>query len=685
MMVKSDLRQYRLALLWAILLAELLMVNNVKAAVSFEGRYFSGEGDGEYLQLLDISRRMFDSDPEFQNNPMLYVPSWNGFVEGPTWGLWWVQNSYGTTYCALPFYIEPYTTFLQNSQDLWFDQMGDGKTQRTIKYGVTDYTWVLPDGVLCDAAAPGIIYPKQGDSRVDIHDWGMEFTAAGSVMQAELLLISRDKKALAHYLPKLERCAAFIETRRDPNNNLFLAGPAGNLLAPSYAGWKKADGTYDKAYLSGLSITYIAFLDRLIELEKLAGDHNKVKLYSDHRDLARKGLSLLTTNEGYFIKYLDPDGTKHGAYGAKKHGYFEAVCNHDAICFRVADDAQAKKIYSKIASIPGLRPYSFIITNYPSLDDTYVDEFDWLWSFGTWVNGGHWSTCEARMVMGYYRLGKYDDARRSMQQLMKFATMFRMDNPLVDFGNKVYQPKQPINLCYDSFGPPAAMVRGLFEYLYRADGLILLPHIPPNITKLKQKFPIRFGVKKLYLSTVGTGKIAAVQINGKKWKSYDCNSVFLPYEKTPDVAHIQIALGNAEFVRTAPAASTDLAVSLPAADDAFWKTVPAELCASVERLNAFHAELVKVKMGETYEAAHAKLAIEYIGTIKERQQLFKQGKLKPLLPVEADQAAADQSYIATAQRLSNGLEAVLASYAKSDEPIKKHIYQIWSEIALKNN
>ena len=99
----------------------------------------------------------------------------------------------------------------------------------------------------------------------------MEFTAAGVLMQAELLLISRDAEAIAHYLPKLERCANFIETRRDPTNNLFLAGPAGNLLAPSYAGWKKPDGTYDKAYLAGLSITYIAALDRLIELEKLAG------------------------------------------------------------------------------------------------------------------------------------------------------------------------------------------------------------------------------------------------------------------------------------------------------------------------------------------------------------------------------------------------------------------------------
>ena len=70
------------------------------------------------------------------------------------------------------------------------------------------------------------------------------------------------------------------------------------------------------------------------------------------------------------------------------------------------------------------------------------------------------------MILAYYRLGKYEDARRSMQKLLTFARRFRMDNPLTDFGNDVYQPKQPINITYDAFGPPAALIRGLFEYLY---------------------------------------------------------------------------------------------------------------------------------------------------------------------------------------------------------------------------
>jgi hypothetical protein len=508
------------------------------AAERFEGQYFSGEGDVEYLGLLDVARRMFEPDPEFQNLAMLYTPAWNGLVEGPTWGAWWIQNSYGPTYCALPFWEEPLVTFLQNSQDLWFDQMGDGKRKG-------DRGYVAPDGCLCDAAAPGVIYYRQGDGRVDVHDWGMEFTAAGLVLQAEAVLIGRDPKALARYLPKLERCANFIESRRDPEKNLFLAGSAGNLLAPSYAGWKKPDGTFDKAFLAGLSVNYIAGLDRLIELEKMAGNADKAILYTQRRELARKGLAHVTTDEGYLLKSLDPDGTKHGVYGAAKHGYFEAIANHDAICFRVVDDAQAERIYAKIASIGPLRRNDLIITNHPSLDDMY-EEPKGLWEFGRWVNGGHWSTCEARMIMAYYRLGKQDDARKSMKRILDFARRFRMDNNLTNFGAEVYQPNEPINCVYDAWGIPAALVRGPFEYLYKADELVILPHVPPGITGLQQKFPIRFGGKRLFVSTAGSGPVTAVSINGRPWRVFDARSITLSYEQTPQEARVEIALGGAK-------------------------------------------------------------------------------------------------------------------------------------------
>lgn len=576
----------------------------------FEGRHYRGAGDVEYLELLDIAARMMEPDPEYQNLSMLYTPKWNGLVEGPTWNAWWIQNSYGTSYTALPLLREPFVRFLQNSQDLWFDQMGDGKREGCPEE--PKHSWVAPDGALCDAARPGCIIYRQGDGKRAMHDWGMEFTAAGIVLQSEALLINRDAKAIARFLPLLERAANFIESRRDPKNNLFLAGPAGNLMAPSYAGWRRPDGSYGQAYLAGLSITYIAALDRLIEIEKMAGHADKVKLYAARREQARSGLPLLTTSEGYFIKSLDPDGARHGVYGARRYGYFETAPNHDAIAFRVVDDAQATKIYEKIASIPQLRPHGLIITNFPSLDDMYTEPVA-LWRFGHWVNGGHWSTCEARIMMAYYRLGKYEDARTSMKKILTFARRFRMDNNLPDFGNTVYQPKEPINITYDAFAIPAALRRGLFEYLYRADGLTLLPHIPTGITEIEQRDPVRFGNKRLYLAVYGNGPVRRVTVNGREWKRFSATSIELPYAETPDDAVVLIAAGQGRIGK----ASFD------------------------------------IRPREDYTAAHRRLIADAERVIGERAKLKAAGKLPPLEP--ASQAAADKSYTETLERLRQGL------------------------------
>ena len=667
-----------------IVLACLTMTPLNAEPARFTGTYYSGEGDVEYLRLLDTARRMFSPDSQYQNLPMLYMPSWNGLVEGPTWDAWWIQNSYGTTYSILPFLEEPFITFLGNSHDLWFDQMGDGKR----KGAEPPFDWVAPDGALCDAARPGWIVYKQGDGQTRIHDWGMEFTAAGLLMQGELLLISRDQNTINHYLPKLERCATFIESRRNPTNNLFLAGAAGNLLAPSFAGWKKPDGSYDKAYLTGLSVTYIAALDRLIELEKLAKRSDKAALYADRQALAMKGLQQLMTEEGYLIRSMDPDGTRHGVYGAAKHGYIEASPNHDAIAFRVVNDQQARRIYEKIASIPGLRPYQFIIPNYPSYDDMY-EKPEGLWAFGTWVNGGHWSTCEARMILGYYRLGCYEDARRSMKTLLGFADRFRMDNPLVKFGSDVYQPNQPVNLTYDAFGPPAAFIRGLFEFLYTADKLTLYPHIPSGITRLEQHFPIRFGTKRIYIAVTGSGLISSVQMNGKPWKNFNSTTVDLPYETLPSVAAIEIALGNEMPRGIQPPKANQSAPDMPPTDSGWdWlkknsraaKTDSVDISSLLTRadmMRRFHDRLKAKGLSDTYEAAHARLVLLVLNTAHQRFMQLSQGRLNAL-PNMASQNAADRLYIDTVNKLIEGLSKHMDSVSRSTDSNKQIIASCWS-------
>jgi hypothetical protein len=434
------------------------------------------------------------------------------------------------------------------------------------------------------------------------------------------------------------------------------------------------------------------------------------------------------------------------------------------------------------------------------------------------------------------------------------------------------------------------MIRGLFEYLYTAEGLTLLPHVPPGIVELQQRFPVRFGQKRLYVMTVGSGPVTGVTVNGQPWSKFDAKTIRLPYEQTPREARIQILLGNAA-ARPMPSIAGDFALPpaepldakaveevfpvisanrlplrigasseggnrflgeigpcrvfrralkadevaalaqgdtkkldkdpalvghwsynrerkggfpgnqnaqlvariigdvqavdsphgsairldgkgyLEVADDprlsltktctlaawvrpgklppgggrildksragtsngylldifpggtlrliVEWGTLSADaripqdqwthvagtvdadgtlvlyaggkqvasqkfssspeasgLEARAARLRRFHARLVAAGKGESYEAAHARLAVRYLATCQQRMKLLAQGKLKRL--PEESQHAADKSYFATAAKLCQGLEKVLEGYAKSADPARKEVYDAWT-------
>ena len=131
----------------------------------------------------------------------------------------------------------------------------------------------------------------------------------------------------------MERACDSIERTRDPKNNLFLVGPGCNLLAPSYGGVKQPDGTFGKGYLAGLSINYLAALDRMVELYKLTGDKQKLAEYQRRQKITRESLPQLLTPAGYFVKSIEPGGAKHGVLGQKQFGYLEGVANADAVAF----------------------------------------------------------------------------------------------------------------------------------------------------------------------------------------------------------------------------------------------------------------------------------------------------------------------------------------------------------------
>ncbi len=642
----------RYCLLFLLLFASQSSSRAVAADQShFDGKYFAGEGDHEYLELLNTARQMFEPDAKRQSLPMLYQPLWNGFTLGPTWNMWWVQNTYGPSLAALPMLEEPYFTFLLNANDLWFAKMGDGKR--------LDY-WknVGPDGCLCDAASPDNIFYKQGDGDVASHDWGLEFTAAAVVIQSELLLVSRDPQLLAKYVPLLERSVNFVWSRRDPKNNLYLAGPAANLLAPSYGGYLRPDGKRDKAYLAGLSVTMAAALGRMEEIEKLVGNQAAAQQMNERRRLTIVGLQQLFTPEGYLIKSLDPDGTRHGVYGAPKYGYFEAVANIDAVAHRVANDRQAVQILAKIRAISGLRPHDLLITNYPGLDDMYSPP-QGIWKFGHWINGGHWSTVEARAQMAYYRLGAYDDARRSMKAILKYANRFRLDNNLTDFGGDVYQPKEPVNTVYDSWGVPAGFLRGLFEYRYAHDRLTIVPHIPPTIRSLEQKYPVRFGTKQIYLMIAGSGPIVAVSVNGRPCPQFNESEVALLEKDLPQKAVVQISRGAPQMFPPLELPIEEISLDCFRADE-----LPKDLQPLLKQ--ALHLDAFLKTFGRqdqrSYEASHARLARQMIQVTLKRWQLGD-ARWSGLNVAESSRAAADQLYLSTATKLYHGLGAALQARA----------------------
>jgi hypothetical protein len=540
------------------------------AALPFSGPFFEGDGPGdagEWVSLLNTARAQFSPSPTLQDVSWLYTPSWNGFVEGPTWGAWWTQNSYGTTLAAAPWLDEPLRSFTYNANWWWFQFEGDGK-----RVGLDD-PHPAPDGCLCDAASPKGAYYKQGDGNVPIHDWALEETLSAVIMQAELLLVDRSAAQTAPFIPLFNRTLNLIESRRDAATGLLFAGTSSNLLAPSYGAWLLPNGTRAPAFLAGMCVSYVAALDRVIELEELTGYPELAAAHRARRAATLAALpQLLAPTRDYFVKWADPNGTLHGVLGAPRHSYIEAVVNHDAVALGVAERVApglSERIMGALlgagvppnpaTGAPGLRPFNLVVTNAGGLDDMENGDADWLWSFGTWVNGGEWATCEARMMLAYAATGRSRFSLDSMRALMGFANIFRMDSPLVKWGSEVYQPNEPINTVFDmwacvfaaavskggiysptnrTYTPypnriPAALLRGLWLPAYALDTLTLTPSLPGNVTALRQLFPLLWGGKRLLLSASGntTRGIVSVVVNGAPWPAslFTLATITLPW------------------------------------------------------------------------------------------------------------------------------------------------------------
>ena len=663
----------------------------------FKGKYCSGTGDPEFLQLIDESFAFFQPNPVVPNLTMVYKPEWDTFTEGAGWGAWWIQNSYGFSYAATPFLGEPWISLLQRSWDLFWSNQGDGK-RRGLWDG--DKPTVLsqivaPDGCLGDAAAPGQIAYRQGDGNVKDHDWFYEATAAGVVMQAEILLVSRDLKAMAGYLPKMERSCDMIERARDPENNLFLVGPACNLLAPSYGGVKQADGTFGKGYLAGLSITYLAALDRMVELYKITGDRAKLAEYERRQKITRESLPRLMTPAGYFVKSIEPGGIKHGVLGQDKFGYLEGVANADAVALRVVDTQTAESIYRQIATYPDIRPFDFLLTNAPGLDDTYRE---WgnaagpglrgFWRFGDWVNGGVWGTVEGRAILMYYRLGKFEDIRRSAIRAMKWAKDFRMDAPWSQRGENSINPWSDtgkfrvggVAVMIDNFAIPAATIRGLFDLDYRADRLIIRPRIPGTITRFVQKIPVRFGTKNLSLSCRNGGPdVKSVSINGKNINTFTKDEIALMYDDLPENPVIEIVTEGGWSTET-PSVPYP---AFPSLTNGIRKQVSTPAVLADSLLKPYQVLLSMQKMLKKvpdagYDKAFVQTAIQAFNDYRVRLTMDPgPGYYRPITPERRD--GINQFYGKIAISLYRGFSKRMEDYAAKGDTGQKQIAALFTK------
>jgi hypothetical protein len=680
-----------------VLMSSLAYGQALQNTGSYVGTYSEGEGDVDFLRLIDESFAFFHPNPTVPNITMLYKPEWDTFTEGAGWGAWWIQNSYGFSYAATPFLEEHWLSVLQRSWDLFWDNQGDGKRR-----GMWDgdkptvlSQLVAPDGCLGDAAAPGQIAYRQGDGDVNSHDWFYEATAAGIVMQAEILLVNRDQKALAKYLPKMERACDFIERTRDPKNNLFLVGPACNLLAPSYGGVKQPDGSFGKGYLAGVSITYLAALDRMVELYKLTGDKVKLAEYERRQKITSESLPNLLTPAGYFVKSIEPGGTKHGVLGQEQFAYLEGVANADAVALRVVDDKESEKIYNQIAAFPAIRPFDFLLTNAPGLDDTYPSwgsatgpGLKGFWKFGDWVNGGVWGTVEGRAILMYYRLGKFEDIRRSAIRAMKWAKDFRMDAPWSQMGENSSNPWSDtgkfrvggVAVMVDNFAIPAATIRGLFDCDYRSDRLILRPRIPGTITHYTQKVPIRFGEKELFLSCSNGGpNIRSVKINGKEIKSRSSDKVILLYNDLPEEAKIEIVTESGWPKETTTTTYPTVPALIPGKDTK--AIVAAELPEALKKPYAVLSSMNKLMVNEpgaenerAFVVAAMKSCEDYLARVAMDPG---PGYYRPITNERKD--GINKFYEQAALSMYNGFTNRMAGYAEKGDAGQKRIATLFFE------
>jgi hypothetical protein len=301
--------------------------------------------------------------------------------------------------------------------------------------------------------------------------------------------------------------------------------------------------------------------------------------------------------------------------------------------------------------------------------------------FGDWVNGGVWGTVEGRAIMGYYRLNRTGDVFKSATRAMRWAKDFRMDAPFSQRGENTSNPWSDtgnfqvggVAVMVDNFAIPAATVRGLFELIYRADRMILYPHIPQSITEYRQYEPVWFGDKQIRLSLLnGSGEIASVKVNGKAINVNAGDHFSLSYKALPSVADVQIVMEGTSTSQP-PVAAASSVDEVHAGNIALPQSL-VKPCAVLTKLN----DLLKDEPNADFDRAFVKEALASIEAWRERSVMDPgPGYYRKITPDR--RAKIDSFYEMTALRMYSGLAVRMDRYSSDEDQHKKRIVELFKQ------
>ncbi len=224
----------------------------------------------------------------------------------------------------------------------------------------------------------------------------------------------------------------------------------------------------------------------------------------------------------------------------------------------------------------------------------------------------------------------------------------------------------------DNCAIPAATVRGLLDYEYRCDRLVLRPRVPGCITRYEQNEPVRFGAKRVYLSCRNGGpRVKSATVNGQSAMVQSPDALVLVYDELPVEARIEITTEGG-WPRE-PASAVYPAIPALLHGKGKSAAAPAELPESLRRplavLSAM-SRLLAAEPGADCQRAFVSAALDSCEACRARAALDPgPGYYRAITPQR--KAAILEFYEQTALAMYSGFARRMAVYAEKGDARQK--------------